>query len=64
MTPFMDTGRLTQAQRQKLNNCRQIVERAIEKVSCYNIERAFKLVTACCVLHNFRFYQMILCKIC
>lgn len=65
MTPFRDTGRLTQAKRQynlKLKSCRQIVERAIGplkcrfrrlgKVPCYHIERTCKLINACCVLLN------------
>jgi hypothetical protein len=65
LTPFRDNGHLTQGQRaynRKLSTSRQIVERAIGllkcrfrrllKLSCLDMERSCKTVTACCVLHN------------
>ncbi|XP_056006179.1 putative nuclease HARBI1 [Ostrea edulis] len=65
MTPFRDNGRLTVPKRhynRKLSTSRQSVERAIgllkcrfrrlTSLPCLSVERACKLITACCVLHN------------
>ncbi|KAK9728826.1 DDE superfamily endonuclease [Popillia japonica] len=66
MSPFRDNGRLTQQQKKHnyaLSRARVVIEnvfgllkgrwRILNFVNVYSIEKAMKIITCCCILHNF-----------
>ena len=65
MTPFRDNGHLTRGKirYKKVSSARQYVERCFGQLKsrcrrlcdlpCKNVGRACRMITACCVLHNF-----------